>query len=111
MKHAINKETLIDMLTEKKAVKILDVRKKDAYKADARVIPGAEWHDPQTVETWSDQLPEDRLIVTYCVKGGPVSQSVKDQLSQKGLNTVFLEGGLKSWVEDNHPVQEITPPE
>lgn len=40
----------LQSLTEKKAVTILDVRRKADYDADNIVIPGAVWRDPDNVD-------------------------------------------------------------
>jgi hypothetical protein len=36
-------------------------------------MPGAEWRDPEKVDEWIKELPADKEVVLYCVRGGTVS--------------------------------------
>jgi rhodanese-related sulfurtransferase len=69
-------------------------------------IPGARWHDPETIHDWLDALPKDKDVVVYCVKGGSVSQSVTTQLNEQACRARFLEGGIKAWREAGGEVTE-----
>jgi rhodanese-related sulfurtransferase len=80
-------------------VTLLDVRRKADYEAEPNLIPGASWRDPEQVESWSRDLPKDRPVVVYCVRGGSVSQSITATLTGKRVNARFVEGGLKAWKE------------
>lgn len=95
----VNAEQLKKLL-EKKAVLLLDVRRKADREADPRKIPGAVCHDPEKIDEWSDDLPKDRQMVIYCVRGGSVSQSVGKRLLAKGLNVAYLHGGMKAWADE-----------
>lgn len=106
MTRSINIEELNALLKNKRAVTLVDVRRNTDYTASSQKIPGAVRHDPENIEAWMKQLPVDKLTVAYCVKGGSVSQSVADRLQQQGLETVFLEGGIKAWIENSQPVDE-----
>jgi uncharacterized protein len=107
MTHTINSEELKKILATGESVTLLDVRRKTDYQSEPRIISGAKWRDPEKIELWMKQLsPADRTVV-YCVKGGSVSRGVTDRLQQEGFNVVFLEGGLKTWIESGNPVQEI----
>jgi len=86
-------------LLDRKSVTLLDVRRKADYEAEPNLIPGAAWRDPGEVESWSRELPKDRPVVVYCVKGGSVSQSITETLTGKQVNARFVEGGLKAWKE------------
>jgi len=86
-------------LLDGKNVTLLDVRRKADYEAEPSLIPGAAWRDPEQVESWSRELPKDRPVVVYCVKGGSVSQSITATLAGKQVNARFVEGGLKAWKE------------
>ena len=81
---------------------LLDVRRKDDYHASPKTIENAEWHDPATIADWGDSIPKQKEVIVYCVKGGPVSQSVADQLLSRQCNVKFLEGGIKAWSEMQH---------
>jgi rhodanese-related sulfurtransferase len=84
-------------LLDSKSVILLDVRRKADYEAAPDLIPGAAWRDPEQVESWSRELPKDRPVVVYCVKGGSVSQSITATLTGQQVNARFVEGGLNAW--------------
>jgi rhodanese-related sulfurtransferase len=86
-------------LLDSKSVTLLDVRRKADYAAAPDLIPGAAWRDPEQVERWSRELPTDRPVVVYCVKGGSVSQSITATLTGQQVNARFVEGGLTAWKE------------
>jgi rhodanese-related sulfurtransferase len=90
-------------LLKSKDVVLLDVRRKADYDADPHLIPGAVWRDPEEVETWSRELPQERPVVVYCVKGGSVSQSITENLNKKQVPARYVEGGLKAWKESGGP--------
>ena len=92
-------------LLETKSVNLVDVRRKTDYDADPHLIPGASWRDPENVETWARELPKDKPVVVYCVKGGSVSQSITQNLTRAQVNVRFIEGGLKAWIESGGCVE------
>jgi uncharacterized protein len=85
----------------------LDVRRKSDYEANPLKIKSAAWHDPVKIDTWIKQLPVGRRTMVYCAKGGSVSQSVTDRLRGEGVDAVFIEGGLKNWIESGQPVEAV----
>lgn len=105
MTRSINSKELSELLNKKSAVTLLDVRRKTDYEASPQKITGATWQDPESIDTWIEHLPVDTFTIAYCVKGGSVSQSVADRLRQNGLETVFLEGGIKAWIENGQIVE------
>lgn len=107
MTRSINSNDLSSLLEKKSGVTLIDVRRKTDYNASPQKIIGATWHDPEDINTWIKQLPVDTFTVAYCVKGGSVSQSVTEKLHQEGLDAVFLEGGLKNWIDNGQPVEPI----
>lgn len=80
-------------------VTLIDVRRKADLESDTSRLPGATWHDPEQIETWAAQLPKDKDVVLYCVRGGSVSNSVLDNLLGKGISARFIEGGIVAWKE------------
>ena len=80
-------------------VTVIDVRRKADLDADHVKLPGATWHDPEQIETWSAQLPKDKEVVLYCVRGGSVSNSVLDNLRGQGITARYIEGGIAAWKE------------
>jgi rhodanese-related sulfurtransferase len=92
------------LLRESKELVILDVRRKADYEAEKQLIPGAVWRDPEQIDSWSADIPRDREVVLYCVKGGSVSQSVTDRLRRQNVKASYVEGGLKAWRESGGAV-------
>ena len=107
MTHDIDIKELSILLEKEEPVTLLDVRRKADYQANPNTIKGAAWRDPEKIGDWAKQLPVGQRTVVYCVKGGSVSQSVTDRLRSEGLNTVFLDGGLKNWIESGQPVEAV----
>lgn len=106
---SIDIQTLNNLLGAGDAPLLLDVRRRADYTANPQTITGARWYDPETIDRWVEDLPSNRPIVVYCVKGGSVSQSAVDRLRKAGRDAVWLEGGLKAWVEKDQPVQAVLP--
>ncbi len=107
MTHSIDIKTLKKRLSNDETTILLDVRRRGDYEATPKMIAGAAWLDPEKIDTWSGQLPTGKRPVVYCVKGGSVSQSVTERLRREGLDAVFLEGGLKAWIDSGHSVQDV----
>lgn len=76
---------------------VIDVRRQTDLDTSSEQLPGASWHDPAKVTQWVTQLPKDKSIVLYCVRGGSVSNTVVDALRAKGLQACFIEGGIEGW--------------
>lgn len=76
---------------------ILDVRRETDRAASSEQLAHAQWKNPEQISVWADQLPKDKDIVLYCVRGGSVSNSVVDTLQAKGLKACFIEGGIEGW--------------
>jgi rhodanese-related sulfurtransferase len=87
----------LQALLDNKSATVCDVRREADYQADPRTIAGAEWHNPEAVDAWAGQLPKDRPVAIYCVRGGSVSKSVHAALTAKGFDVSYLEGGLAAW--------------
>jgi rhodanese-related sulfurtransferase len=98
MNNPITSEELKNLLEKNPdAAVLLDVRRKSDFEADNRLIPGAQWRDPEQVDTWIRDLPRDQAVVVYCVRGGSVSQSVAEKLTANQIQVKFLEGGISAW--------------
>lgn len=98
MSRAISVEELKRLQRTTPGCTVLDVRRKADFDADDRKIAGATWKNPETVNEWADTLT-GKTVALYCVKGGSVSQSVADALTDKGIDAAYLEGGIKAWKE------------
>ncbi|MGD9331926.1 MAG: rhodanese-like domain-containing protein [Desulfobacterales bacterium] len=100
MTDSISIQHLAQLLKKKNKVVVLDVRRKDDYEQSPQRIVGSDWRDPALIDDWIGSVPQDEDIVVYCVKGGPVSQSVAGQLEARACRVKFLEGGIKAWREN-----------
>lgn len=78
---------------------VIDVRRAPAFVDGPDLIAGALRRDPQSVATWSTELPSAASVVVYCVHGHEVSQGVARALRERGLRAQFLEHGLEGWRE------------
>jgi MFS family permease len=104
MKNSIRSEELKELLDiDPDAAVVIDVRRKNDFEADKRFISGAHWRDPEQVDTWSKDLPRDKAVVVYCVRGGSVSRSVSAQLAENQVQVRYLEGGLAAWDQSKKP--------
>ena len=84
-------------LLHDKSATVCDVRREADYQADPRSIGRAEWRNPEDVDAWAAQLPKDKPVAIYCVRGGSVSKSVHAALTARGFDVRYLEGGLAAW--------------
>lgn len=76
---------------------IIDVRLSEDFAASPAMIPGAIRRDPDAIADWVNQLPKDKPVVVYCVKGKWVSQKAASYLSEHGFDVRSLEGGINAW--------------
>ena len=107
MTSIIDTKDLKKLFEKAEPITLLDVRRKADYQANPKIIKGAAWRDPEKIGDWVKQLPTGQRTVVYCVKGGSVSQSVTDRLRGEGVDAVFLDGGLKNWIESGQPVEAV----
>lgn len=77
---------------------IIDVRRAQAYEADAFTIAGALRRSPETSQEWSGAIAQSKQIVVACVHGHEVSQGVVQVLLEAGFEAAYLEGGMQAWV-------------
>jgi rhodanese-related sulfurtransferase len=106
MANSITAEELKNLLASDQKPAVFDVRRKSDYEAAPQTINSAAWLDPEKADEWKDEIPRDRPVVVYCVKGGSVSQSVADRLQQNHPGVRFLEGGIKAWAGLGEPEGE-----
>jgi rhodanese-related sulfurtransferase len=100
----IDPKEIISAIGKGEELVVIDVRRKDDYSADPQMIPKASWKDPNLVAQWSDQLPKEKKVIVYCVRGGSVSNAVLDHLLAKGVNACYIQGGIAAWKEQGGPL-------
>lgn len=94
MERTIKPELLKTQLSD---TLILDVRRQNDYMAASEIIPGSVWKNPEQLDAWVPEIPRDRPVAIYCVRGGSVSNSVVDLLRLKNVKACFIEGGIEGW--------------
>jgi rhodanese-related sulfurtransferase len=106
MADAITTEELKALMSSNRRPALFDVRREADFDVAPKKIENAVRLDPEKIDEWIDQIPQDRPVVLYCVKGGSVSQGIADRLRQNHQNVKFLLGGIKSWAELGGPLEE-----
>jgi rhodanese-related sulfurtransferase len=93
---SIEPRSLFNELGTSAAPYVLDVRRTPAFDADAFMIAGAlrPEGDPAA---FASRLPDDRLLVAYCVHGHEVSRQAAADLARAGRRSAWLEGGIEAW--------------
>jgi rhodanese-related sulfurtransferase len=97
LSNTIQASELKALLEKKQNISIIDVRRRADYDADNRIIPGSVWRDPEKTQEWYKELPKDKDVVIYCVRGGSVSKSVTETLLNHQVNARYVEGGVAAW--------------
>ncbi|MBM3583026.1 MAG: sulfurtransferase [Alphaproteobacteria bacterium] len=77
------------------APRIVDVRRRAAFEADDRALPGASWLDHRETERWPLNAGED--VVAYCAHGHNVSQMACAALRARGVRAWTLSEGIEGW--------------
>ncbi|MBM4327588.1 MAG: sulfurtransferase [Deltaproteobacteria bacterium] len=106
MADSITTEELKAFMAGDRKPALLDVRRKADFEAVPKKIENAVWLDPEKADEWIVDIPQDRQVVVYCVKGGSVSQSIADRLQQSHPDVKFLQGGIRAWAESGEPLEE-----
>jgi rhodanese-related sulfurtransferase len=83
--------------------RIIDVRRRAAFEASGRMIPGAAWRDMDLVYEWGRELSPGEPVVTACAHGHERGQAAAAVLRALGLPARSLEGGLEAWSEAGLP--------
>jgi len=100
----IEPKELMSVMQRGESIVVVDVRRKDDYLADPQMIPTAVWKDPNQVSVWREELPKDKNVVIYCVRGGSVSNAVLDQLSARDIKACYVQGGISAWKQQGGPL-------
>jgi Fe-Mn family superoxide dismutase len=61
------------------------------------MLAGASMHAPSALERWIDELPRDRPIAVYCIRGFQVSGTAVTELRRRGYDARALVGGITAW--------------
>jgi rhodanese-related sulfurtransferase len=104
MERSLTCALLKALLADRARIAMLDVRRRPAFEAEPRLIPGAVWRDPEQVDRWVAELNPNRSVVVYCMHGHEVSNAVVTRLRDLGLEAVLLEGGIEAWKASGGPI-------
>src|SRR5436190_20645297 len=107
MSAATRSESLYAQLGLVASPTIVDARREDDYRAEARIIPGARRGDPERIAQWAQVLPRTRPIVVYCRRGHDVSRSAAATLQALGHQASHLDGGIERWIADGHATVRV----
>ena len=75
---------------------VVDARPEREYRAAAETIAGALRRDPEAVASWAEALPCAASVVVYGAQDGDAVPSVAKALEDRGIETRWLEGGLRA---------------
>jgi rhodanese-related sulfurtransferase len=94
---AITAASLRQSLASARPPLVIDVRRNERFREAPDLIRGALRRDPLRVADWMASLPRAANVVVYCVHGHEVSQGAAKALTERGICTSFLEGGIEGW--------------
>jgi rhodanese-related sulfurtransferase len=102
----LSAQQLYAQLGTARAPAVLDVRKRDVFDADDRLIIGAVRYDSEASTEWLNSVPTRRPVVIYCAHGGEVSQTAATELQRADIDAAFLDGGMAAWRAQNLPTRK-----
>jgi rhodanese-related sulfurtransferase len=83
---------------------LIDVRSKEVFAADPRLLPGAVRRADETVSSWAEEFT-GRSIVAICEDGRGESEGVAAWLRVNGAASAeVLAGGQKAWTQAGLPL-------
>jgi rhodanese-related sulfurtransferase len=85
------------------APRLVDVRTQEEFRADPRVIPGAQHHDYRDKSFWADTYV-DHPVIVYCRQGLTLSQGTAAWLRYRNIDAQTLEGGYEDWIKSRQPL-------
>ena len=93
MDKSLTSNELAALLASGQELTLLDVRRQDDFDKAPQTIANAQWKNPAEIDQWLPTIAADTEVVIYCVRGGSVSQSVQQRLTDNGIRTRYVEGG------------------
>lgn len=84
---------------------LIDVREQNEW--DAARVPGAILKPMSGLNSWYQDLPQDRQVVLMCRTGNRSGKIVDALINQAGFTNVHnLTGGIVRWAEESRPIDE-----
>lgn len=96
MDKSLTTNELTALLASGQELTLLDVRRQEDFDKAPQTIANAQWKNPAEIDQWLPTIAADTEVVIYCVRGGSVSQSVQQRLTDNGIRTRYVEGGLEA---------------
>lgn len=103
MENSITAADLATLTASGKPFTLLDVRRKEDRDASPEMADGAQWKDPAEIDQWQAAIPKEQEVVVFCVRGGSVSQGVRQRLADAGVQARYVTGGLEALAKIPRP--------
>lgn len=100
---SISVEELAAVRATGEGIQVLDARPRHYISRNIDQMEGAEWHDPDQVDTWADQLSREQPVAVYCAYGFHVGCNVTRALRERGFDARFIRGGVSAWYAGGGP--------
>lgn len=98
---AVDVQEAIRLVNQQQGI-FVDIRSADQFKkgfiAQSRNLPSAD------LESKSGSLPKDKPIIVVCDSGQSATSAVRTLRKLGFEQAVSLQGGLRSWTQDNLPL-------
>lgn len=91
----ITPDKLARIIGSPKQPAIIDVRNKEDFGSDPRLIPGSIRRDFGNVTEWGPETSSPAIV--FCQKGQKLSHGVAAHLRAMGKEAEVLEGGFEAW--------------
>jgi rhodanese-related sulfurtransferase len=102
--HSVSSDQLYARLGTVAAPIVVDVRNREDFDADDRLIVSAVRYDINANLGWL--LPEGQPVTVYCAHGAELSRNAADELQQTGRDATYLDGGIAAWRAENLPTRK-----
>ncbi len=96
MDKSLTTNELTALLASGQELTLFDVRRQEDFDQAPQTIANAQWKNPAEIDQWLPTIAVNTEVVIYCVRGGSVNQSVQQQLTDNGIRTRYVEGGLEA---------------
>jgi pyruvate,water dikinase len=96
MDKSLTTNELTALLASGQGLTLLDVRRQEDFDKTPQTIANAQWKNPAEIDQWLPTIAAETEVVIYCVRGGSVSQTVQQRLTDNGIKTRYVEGGLEA---------------
>jgi superoxide dismutase, Fe-Mn family len=100
---SLSVEELAEQLARGEHVQVVDARPRHYMSRNADMMEGAQWRDPDQLESWVADLSRDEPVAVYCAYGFHVGCNVTRALRERGFDARFIRGGVSAWYAAGGP--------